>query len=255
VTPPGWRRTQKRALWRALANTLVSLLARIPQGRALQKKLFTLLDLCVSSLRRGHANLLCIVPILTDDPRRESKDALHTRRQGLRGCKRSSCCKPLMERGRETGREREGEKDRARRGHTTETTTYIAKRAGVPPAGGCVAMATCLRLQFVRETNNFSTHLTPHMLTIPTFKPCLHTAFHNAAWPEPPEAVESSSRGAPAHCPSEAGGRFHLLEPPPSLQALPLLPLRVCRTWPCAVPGQHVKGPRASSRNRFPDEK
>jgi len=33
---------------------------------------FTLLDLCVSSLRRGHANLLCIVPILTDDPRRES---------------------------------------------------------------------------------------------------------------------------------------------------------------------------------------
>jgi hypothetical protein len=37
------------------------------------KKMFTLLDLCVSSLRRGHANLLCIVPILTDDPRRESK--------------------------------------------------------------------------------------------------------------------------------------------------------------------------------------
>ena len=27
----------------------------------------------MSSLRRGHANLLCIVPILTDDPRRESK--------------------------------------------------------------------------------------------------------------------------------------------------------------------------------------
>ena len=36
------------------------------------KKLFTLLDLCVSSLRRGHANLLCIVPILTDDPFRGS---------------------------------------------------------------------------------------------------------------------------------------------------------------------------------------
>ena len=33
----------------------------------------TLLDLCVSSLRRGHANLLCVVPILTDDPRRESE--------------------------------------------------------------------------------------------------------------------------------------------------------------------------------------
>ena len=30
------------------------------------------LNLCVSSLRRGHANLLCIVPILSDDPRRES---------------------------------------------------------------------------------------------------------------------------------------------------------------------------------------
>ena len=28
-----------------------------------------LLDLCVSSLRRGHANLLCIVPIFTDDHR------------------------------------------------------------------------------------------------------------------------------------------------------------------------------------------
>ena len=27
------------------------------------------LDLCVSSLRRGHANLLCIVPILTDVPK------------------------------------------------------------------------------------------------------------------------------------------------------------------------------------------
>ena len=28
--------------------------------------------LCVASLRRGHANILCIVPILTDGPRRES---------------------------------------------------------------------------------------------------------------------------------------------------------------------------------------
>ena len=35
-----------------------------------QKKLVSLLDLCVSSLRKGHANLLCIVPILTDDPRK-----------------------------------------------------------------------------------------------------------------------------------------------------------------------------------------
>ena len=44
------------------------------RGPSVDKKLFTLLDLCVSSLRRGHANLLCIVPILTDDPRRESKE-------------------------------------------------------------------------------------------------------------------------------------------------------------------------------------
>ena len=32
----------------------------------------TLLDLCVSSLHRDHAILHCFVPILTDDPRRES---------------------------------------------------------------------------------------------------------------------------------------------------------------------------------------
>ena len=38
-----------------------------------QKKLSTLPDLCVPSLRRGHVNLLCIVPILTDSPRKESK--------------------------------------------------------------------------------------------------------------------------------------------------------------------------------------
>ena len=42
----------------------------------MRKKLDTLLDLCVSSLRRGHANLLCIVPILTDDPRRESNSSI-----------------------------------------------------------------------------------------------------------------------------------------------------------------------------------
>ena len=40
------------------------------------QKMDTLLDLCVSSLRRGHANLLCIVPIVTDDPRRESRREL-----------------------------------------------------------------------------------------------------------------------------------------------------------------------------------
>ena len=41
-------------------------------GVALSPNLFTLLDLCVPSLRGGHANLLCIVPILTDDPRKKS---------------------------------------------------------------------------------------------------------------------------------------------------------------------------------------
>ena len=38
-----------------------------------QSTLKKTLYFCVSSLRRGHANLLCIVPILTDDPRRESR--------------------------------------------------------------------------------------------------------------------------------------------------------------------------------------
>ena len=37
-----------------------------------QKKIGFLLDICLSSLRRGHANLLCIVPILTDDCLRNS---------------------------------------------------------------------------------------------------------------------------------------------------------------------------------------
>jgi len=34
-----------------------------------EKKFGPFLDLCVSSLRRGHANLLCIVPILSDVPK------------------------------------------------------------------------------------------------------------------------------------------------------------------------------------------
>ena len=48
------------------------------------QKIDTLLDLCVSSLRRGHANLLCIVPILTDDPRRESNGLAVARARELR---------------------------------------------------------------------------------------------------------------------------------------------------------------------------
>ncbi|WZZ84406.1 hypothetical protein YC2023_112985 [Brassica napus] len=38
------------------------------EGKKEQKKFGPFLDLCVSSLRRGHANLLCIVPILSDVP-------------------------------------------------------------------------------------------------------------------------------------------------------------------------------------------
>ena len=38
------------------------------KGKKRQKKFGPFLDLCVSSLRRGHANLLCIVPILSDVP-------------------------------------------------------------------------------------------------------------------------------------------------------------------------------------------
>ena len=40
---------------------------------AFLRKVFSLLDLRASSLRRGHADLLRIAPILTDDPRGESK--------------------------------------------------------------------------------------------------------------------------------------------------------------------------------------
>ena len=39
--------------------------------RGRKKKFGPFLDLCVSSLRRGHANLLCIVPILSDVPKDE----------------------------------------------------------------------------------------------------------------------------------------------------------------------------------------
>ena len=38
------------------------------KSQKMRKKFGPFLDLCVSSLRRGHANLLCIVPILSDVP-------------------------------------------------------------------------------------------------------------------------------------------------------------------------------------------
>ncbi len=46
--------------------------------KILKKKFDTILDFCVSSLRRGHANLLCIVPILTDDLRRGSTSCMNS---------------------------------------------------------------------------------------------------------------------------------------------------------------------------------
>ena len=58
-----WGR-DKRGLHRRATN---------PLHVARSMQLSILLDLCVSSLRRGRANLLCIVQILTDDPRRESQ--------------------------------------------------------------------------------------------------------------------------------------------------------------------------------------
>jgi len=49
-----------------------------PRAPVTRQKLFTLLDLCVSSLRRGHAKLHLIVPSFTDDPRRESRVLLES---------------------------------------------------------------------------------------------------------------------------------------------------------------------------------
>ena len=42
------------------------------------KKFGPFLDLCVSSLRRGHANLLCTVPILSDVPKGTMDCSFHT---------------------------------------------------------------------------------------------------------------------------------------------------------------------------------
>ena len=79
LVPPGIEPARRRKKGRA--DLTVRIPSRIQEaghvtltGRA--KKLCTLLDLCVSSLRRGHANLLCIVPILTDDLRRGSNPGM-----------------------------------------------------------------------------------------------------------------------------------------------------------------------------------
>ena len=46
--------------------------------------MFTLFDLCVSSWCNGHADLLCIVPILTDDLRRVSVEQVGRKLAGER---------------------------------------------------------------------------------------------------------------------------------------------------------------------------
>ena len=63
-------------VWCGSGHVASALITFPPQIEVKTKKLFTLLDLCVSSLRRGHANRLCIVPILTGDPRTESRALL-----------------------------------------------------------------------------------------------------------------------------------------------------------------------------------
>ena len=58
-----------------LSRSARASLGRTPKGGVAARdhgEMLTLLDVCVSSLRRGHANIVCIVQSLTDDPRRES---------------------------------------------------------------------------------------------------------------------------------------------------------------------------------------
>ena len=45
---------------------------------ALLKKIWNASRICVSSLRRGHANLLCIVPILVYVPPKRARTGVHT---------------------------------------------------------------------------------------------------------------------------------------------------------------------------------
>ena len=63
-------KSERRGLARSIRDPEVISrgISAIGQGpaRKISKKFGPFLDLCVSSLRRGHANLLCIVPILSD---------------------------------------------------------------------------------------------------------------------------------------------------------------------------------------------
>ena len=77
-------------LGEAAFSTYQTTKPKLDQLLNLDNKLGTLLDLCVSSLRRGHANLLCIVPILSDDPRRESNRGLQNRVMGLEGAQKNT---------------------------------------------------------------------------------------------------------------------------------------------------------------------
>ena len=71
--------------------------AAAPAFASVHITLLTLLDVCESSLRRGHADLLCIVPIWKNDPRRESASVHITwcrRRNVFCIDRRVQCCTP-----------------------------------------------------------------------------------------------------------------------------------------------------------------
>ena len=55
-----------------IAIILTSTVHFVENSFSQEKKIWNASRICVSSLRRDHANLLCIVPILTDGFRRSS---------------------------------------------------------------------------------------------------------------------------------------------------------------------------------------
>ena len=64
--------------------------------------MFALLDVCMSSLRRGHANLHCIAPTLTDDPRREPFPETQTSNPISQNLKKPKFTKTRKTKGNET---------------------------------------------------------------------------------------------------------------------------------------------------------
>ena len=64
-----WARRWLLLLLQMWTHALVGAKQHVSHSTKSKKIVEPFLDLCVSSLRRGHANLLCIVPILTDVPK------------------------------------------------------------------------------------------------------------------------------------------------------------------------------------------